>query len=60
MCVLYKCRMSKTGPLGFRLEPDEKAALERAAASESRSLSSMMRKILRDWLKQHAWLKSQS
>lgn len=44
-------------PLSFRFPPDKKAALEKAAADDSRSLSSMIEKILTDWLKKGGYLK---
>jgi len=49
--------MAKTTPLGVRLEPDTKAALEKAAEADRRSLSSMIDKILTDWLKKSGYLK---
>jgi len=49
--------MAKTDPLGFRFEPAEKDALERAARADDRSVSAFGRKIIVDWLKQNGWLK---
>lgn len=48
--------MARTNPLGFRVEPEMKAALEKAAAEDSRSLTSMIIKILSDWLKDKGYL----
>lgn len=48
--------MSKT-PLGFRVDPDLKAALETAAKQDSRSLSSLVVKILTDWARAQGLLK---
>ena len=48
--------MAKTYPLGVRLPPDVKAALERAAAADLRSQSSMAEKIITDWLKANGYL----
>ena len=45
--------MTKTDPIGVRLEPDEKAALERAAAADDRSMSALARKVIVEWLKKH-------
>lgn len=42
--------MVKTNPLGFRVEPEVKEALERAAKADRRSVSSMVEKILVEWL----------
>ena len=50
--------MAKTAPIGIRWAPDERAALERAAAADDRSVSSLARKIISDWLRKNSWLKS--
>ena len=42
--------MARTNPLGVRVQPDIKAALERAAAADDRSVSSLVERILRAWL----------
>ncbi len=38
--------MGKTAPISFRIDPELKDALERAAKDDMRSLSSMVEKIL--------------
>lgn len=43
-------------PLGFRVDPELKAALEKAAAEDSRSLSSLVKKILTDWARDRGLL----
>lgn len=43
--------MAKTHPLGFRVEPEVKAALEAAAKADMRSVSSLIEKILVEWLR---------
>lgn len=43
--------MARTAALGFKVEPDLKAALEQAAAEDQRSVSSLVVKILSDWVK---------
>jgi hypothetical protein len=48
--------MARTSPLGFRVEPDLKAALEKAAAEDQRSVSSLILKILTDWLRANGHL----
>lgn len=48
--------MAKTYPLGVRLPPDVKSALEQAAATDLRSQSSMAEKIITDWLKANGYL----
>jgi hypothetical protein len=50
--------MAKSDPIGVRLEPEEKAALEKAAAADDRSLSALVRKILVEWLRKHGHLKA--
>lgn len=47
----------KTAPISFRLAADKKKALEKAAADDSRSVSSMIEKVLTDWLKANGYLK---
>jgi len=46
--------MARTAPIGFRIDPEMKAALEAAAAEDSRSLSSLVIKILTEWLRARA------
>lgn len=48
--------MAKTHPLGFRVDPEVKAALERAAKDDHRSLSSLIDKILVEWLRERGYL----
>jgi hypothetical protein len=48
--------MAKTNPLGVRVSPDTKAAIERAAKTDMRSVSSLVEKILVDWLKVRGFL----
>lgn len=51
--------VAKDPALGIRLEPDERAALERAAKDDQRSLSALGRKIIVAWLREKGWLKDQ-
>ncbi len=44
-------------PLGFRVPDDVKAALEKAAEDDTRSVSSLALKIITDWLKAKGYLK---
>ncbi len=46
----------KPNPVSVRLPPDVKSALEAAARRDSRSLSSMMEKVLTDWLREQKLL----
>jgi len=48
--------MAKTDPIGIRLDPAERSALEKAAAVDDRSMSSLARKVLADWLRKNGWL----
>lgn len=48
--------MAKGAPIGFRIDPEIKAALESAASDDDRSLSSLVTIILRDWLKAKGYL----
>lgn len=48
--------MAKTSPLAFRVEPAIKLALETAAKQDMRSTSSLIEKILIEWLRDHGHL----
>lgn len=50
--------MVKTNPLGFRVDPEVKTALEKAAKDDARSVSGMAEKILVDWLRAKGYLPS--
>lgn len=43
--------------LGVRVDPAVKAALEKAASDDARSTSSLVQKILTEWLKAKRYLK---
>ena len=43
--------MAKGAPIGFRVEPKLKEALEKAARYEDRSVSSLVTIVLKSWLK---------
>jgi hypothetical protein len=47
-------------PVSFRIRADVKAAAEKAAVDDHRSLSSLIEKVLADYLKQQGYLASQS
>ena len=49
--------MAKTAPLGLRVEPEMKEALERAARAEDRSVSYLVDRVMRQWLVQQGHLK---
>lgn len=44
--------MVKTSALSFRVNAEMKAALEKEAAADDRSVSSLVERILRTWLEQ--------
>ncbi len=44
--------MTKTQPVGVRLDPEMKAALELLAKADRRSLSSLITKIISEWMLQ--------
>lgn len=49
--------MSNKGvPVSFRLLPDVKAALEKAAQDDSRSVSSLLNKLVSEWLREQEYL----
>lgn len=49
--------MAKTPSLGVRVQPETKEALEAAAKADVRSVSSLIEKILTDWLRDKGYLK---
>ena len=50
--------MKRAALIGFRVEPAVKQAAERAAADDHRSLSSLMEKLLIEFLRQRGYLTS--
>ncbi|PVA08469.1 hypothetical protein DC366_19090 [Pelagivirga sediminicola] len=48
--------MNKSVPISFRLPADTKQALEKAAKDDSRSVSSLLDKLVSDWLKEQGYL----
>jgi len=49
--------MPKTKQIAVRMTPEIKAAIERAAADDLRSVSSMVEKIVSEWVRLNGWLK---
>jgi hypothetical protein len=49
--------MGKTPSLGVRLKPEVKEALQKAAEADLRSVSSMVEKVLTEWLRDKGFLK---
>ena len=52
----YTVHMPKELPLGVRLESKAIAALKAAAKADKRPASSLIRKIVEEWLTEHGWL----
>ena len=48
--------MSKTHPLGFRIEREIKEALVKAAKDDHRSVSSLVELIIAKWLRENGYL----
>lgn len=48
----------KSLPMSFRLPPDVKVATEKAAAADSRSVASLIEKVLTDFLRKNGHLPS--
>lgn len=48
--------MKKTPSFGIRVQPETKAALERAARDDLRSVSSLIEEILVEWLRAKGYL----
>ena len=48
--------MAQTTPLGVRTPPETRVALKRAATDDGRSQSSLVSKILTDWLRERGYL----
>lgn len=47
---------NKSAQLNIRIKPEMKAAADRAAADDQRSLTSLVEKLLSDYLKQKGYL----
>ena len=46
----------RTSQISFKITPDLKGALEAAASADSRSVSSLVMKVLTDWAKTNGHL----
>jgi hypothetical protein len=49
--------MPRTASIGIRVEPDVKAAAEKAAAADRRTVASLIEKLLVEYLEEHGYLK---
>lgn len=56
LLTLSEKRELRTAPLGLRITPSLKAALERSAEADRRSVASMVEVILTQWLEEHGYL----
>ena len=56
MLTLSAKRELRNAPLGLRIKPTVKEALERAAQDDHRSVASMAEKILTHWLEAENYL----
>ena len=52
-----KAPPAKGGSLAFRIDDEEKEALSAAAEADGRTISSLARKIVADWLRAQGWIK---
>lgn len=50
--------MVRNVPTSMRLDPGVKAALEKAAADDERSVSSLVERILKEWLRGKGYLEN--
>lgn len=57
-CQLQITTLIKGLPVSFRLADESKAALEKAAADDARSVSSLLTKIVNDYLRDKGYLPS--
>lgn len=57
MPVVKKKELIKLAPIGVRLTPAAKKALEKAAQEDSRPMAALAQKIIMDWLKEKGFLK---
>ena len=57
MPVVKKKELIKLAPIGVRLAPAAKAALEKAARDDERPVATLAQKIITDWLKERKYLK---
>lgn len=54
--LMSLCEMAKEAALSFRIPVDMKDALERAAKADDRSVSSLVERIVRQWLVEKGFL----
>ena len=59
MLTMSEKRERRTAPLGLRITPTLKSALESAAAADRRSVASMAEMILEEWLTEKGYLEAE-
>ena len=59
MLTMSEKRERRTAPLGLRITPTLKSALESAAAADRRSVASMAELILEEWLTEKGYLEAE-
>jgi hypothetical protein len=57
MPVVKKKELIKLAPIGVRLTPAAKKALEKAAVDDARPVAALAQKIIMEWLKANGHLK---
>ena len=57
MPVVKKKELIKLAPIGVRLTPAAKKALEKAAMADARPVAALAQKIIMEWLKANGFLK---
>ena len=53
--MLGNVSMAKKAQIGLRVEPGIKAALEKAATKQNRSVANLLETIAREWLKANGY-----
>ena len=56
MLTLTDAPEKRSAPVGLRMFPSMKDALEKAASDDHRTMASMAEKILGDWLREKGYL----
>jgi hypothetical protein len=56
-CLYMPEQRKKTAQVNLRIMPALKAAADKAAAADNRTLTSLIEKLLSDYLRKHGYLK---
>jgi hypothetical protein len=57
MPVVKKKELIKLAPIGVRLTPAAKKALEKAALDDARPVAALAQKIIMEWLREKGFMK---